>query len=290
MLRIGLLVLLVLFSNARISEHSGEIYILFSNVILSETIDADIYAIFSTVTINNADIEGEVLTLSSKIYSNNESKPTIRQIIPVFSLFLRNEQTHTPYLIHDDSIPIIVFQLIFVFIQLSLFYIFLAIKKSFIEQASLALQYEPKYVLTVGIMAYFILICITLAFFTSIIAIPIALLVILLCIALVLIGQASFSIAVGHFVSKKISLNFEIHTIYTDLLIGMFVIFIFQIIPFVNVLIYLILLPVCCLGLLSIAFANAIIRKVFYVSNYGLPQDEKVFHKSKIRDIIVARK
>ena len=292
MLRIGFLILIVLFSSSKIPEHTGKIYILFSNVVLNEPLNADIYSAYSTITIENAEINGEILSLSSKVYVQDSNEPTIRPLIPAFSLFLRDKATlsKSPYLVYDDSIPLIVFQFAFILLQLFLFYIFISIKKSFFEQSALAVQHEIKYVFTGGITAYFIFVCVALAFFLSIIAIPISVLFILLCCMFVVVGQAPFSIAIGNVISKKIFSQFRLHTIYSDLLLGMLLIFLVKTIPFVNLFAYFIVLPIFCLGTLTTAWVNGSIRKVFYPSNYTQNEIEKVFHKSKIRDMIMERK
>lgn len=157
----------------------------------------------------------------------------------------------------------------------------IGVKRSFFEQAGLALMREPVSVTAGGILWYGLGIALMLIFFISVVGFPVAVLVFFVIFVLIFIGQAALSVMFGEIFADKFN---RVLGNYQAALVGALIIELFDYLPYVGWLFRFLIWPVLALGVLSAGISNGYVKNIFYppLRVQNLPPG-----REGIRDIIL---
>ncbi len=292
--------LLFLFASGRIeAEQEGDLYLFFSNVELRSNIKGNVYSLFSDVSVSaDSNIDGEIKTLSSRVVSGSESAK-ISQMFAEFGIFLKTSE-YNNYTVTDDSFTHV--WLWMSALRITLAYLVLMIKRSFIEQGGMLLYHEPLRLIKNGIVTYVSLALAFLVFTISLLFFPFSILLAAVFFAALIAGEASLSLILGHTVTETLNSyiygkrDLPFHPPFSRtirsyfaakrpaemkvnstacMLIGIIIIEALRNIPYISLGFSYFFFPILALGTLITALINAFVLKRYYLPVFGHGERDK---------------
>lgn len=244
-----------LFSTVLINRsHTAEIWLIFSKATIASGSDCRIHSLFSDITLEGSS-NAHFSSISSTI--NSAVPISVNAIFPMFS----RTQTLGQAFTYSDKIPLFMIQFLISIFQILVVITIYLLKKSFIEQGSVLLIYEPLSVVKNGLKGYSVLLLLIIIFSIALVTIPVALLLLVLTYVVTLIGEAQFAVLLGHTIYEKLGKRADS---FLCLFTGILVIESLKLLPYTGWLVSMIFLPIATVGCALTAFINGFYRKKFY--------------------------
>ena len=154
--------------------------------------------------------------------------------------------------------------------------------KCFFMQSQELIRHEKISIIKSGILCCGIFTLIILIFIFSVVGYGAAIIFIIIFMFFVIIGKAAICIYIGNKLTNK-------KNIFLNMLLGMTVTNVFYFIPYLDVIVFNILLPILSLGIMFQNCYNIFILKKYYKENNNKEKDKKImFDKDKICGIIIS--
>lgn len=275
--------LLFLFSQAVVDEpHDGNIYVVGGNIELQADVSGTVFLIGATCTMKSGKPSGGIITLSSTVEKNTDLGDIN---IHDYGLGFFQQEQIGDYNVYDYTIPWYFIYAALSFFEISVFYIFYALKRGFIEQGAILPLKSPLTVISGGVIIYFLIFILLLLFVMSIYMIPVALLAALAAYCLILIGQASLSISIGYALLHRFIKQYS----SSYLILGALIIELLKLVPFVGAVLVILVLPALSFGTAALAIYNGFVRKRFYAVPFQSEPEQKRLDNSAARGIILGK-
>jgi hypothetical protein len=153
----------------------------------------------------------------------------------------------------------------------------------FTEQGAVLLSAEPGSVIRNGVIAYFVGVALVLMLSLTIVLLPIAAIFVLAGIAMLVIGQASFSMLIGLVVGRRMGKRLSP---LVCLIVGLGGLQIIINIPYIGLAAFYLFLPILSLGLTLTAVINGAVKKRFYYAPFKKVDRKRDFDRAAMREII----
>lgn len=178
---------------------------------------------------------------------------------------------------------------LFVLVKSLLEFIFgittVSVFKNFIVQGAMVLSIQTSKVLLTGVIAYIIIVTIAVLFFASFVGFPIGAMLLLVGYIMVIAGKAALQVRIGHFLEILLKRTWHI---YLDYLVGMLLLEIVIIIPFIGSIMSYVVIPIISIGIFLIAVVNKLIYKIYYPVDFNQMLTHKNFlYQQDIRKIVM---
>lgn len=221
-----------------------------------------------------------VVSLNVAVYAkvNNSEVVNALQKLPYLYDFICN------FFIINGAFSVITFKLSKMLLESIIGIIILSIFKNFVSQGAVIISKDTKKTLAYGATTFVMIAILLILFLSSLVGFPIGILIVILEYTVVLIGKVSLNIYIGNIAENKLKQKWHV---YLDYLVGVIIIEIFCLIPYIGNLFALCIIPVVAIGIVIISLLNRFVYKVYYTLPFNLQISEKIYAKQDIKEIIL---
>lgn len=277
---------LFLFSNVHISSiHFGDLFLYKGKIIIKGEIEGNVYAYGADIYIGEeAIIKGNVKTISSRVSCHHNSKVTgsIGPVLNTLNIF-KKQWDEALFFYYTDNIPTYIMDLIKAVIQMVISLLFLSLfKKTVIIQGKIIVN-QTKDVLHRGLVIYLMLFALVLVFTLSLVAFPIAIILIITGQLFTQFGKTVLALVIGEFLINKIN---DKSDIYIKFWIGILLIQLIKLVPLLDWCGNLLILPFLSLGMFSQMLINKLTNSLCTADNTEYENELNHYYQAKLYEVI----
>lgn len=246
----------LLFCDVQIQgHHKGDLHIFKGSTEIKGQIEGNIYLYEGRLSLGSqAKIYGQIYTLLGQVYKQPETyiEKEVHSLQPTFSS-LKKIIPIPDFLQEAEELPHIMLLTIRILVQILIGFMILSLHKKFIEEGSMILYHQRHQVFRSGGILFLMFALLIGLFTLSLIGFPVALLFILFLWVVSLIGQIMIAVCIGRIIEIKMKTEWHIYIYY---LLGISIIQLVIVIPFLGYVFKLIGIPWFSLGILARQYIN----------------------------------